>query len=287
MRMAQRQGRWRGPSHLLLDKLSRTSLCRCHAAVGQQQRSRHIARLIRRKKGEDVGHLFRSAAPPQRHHPVDHFLHLQAQRPAGSPRPRRVDRAGADAIGAHTVFCLLQRHALGEGVQKGFAGSVRREICRTVDSCLRAGKQNVASCLPQVRQRKFRHQKRGADVVANGPLEIFDAVGVGLRIGDKNPGVVHQNVYPPEPAHCGVDARACLPFLCQIPEMDFCFAPAGYDQLCYLLYRIGWQPGQHQPCALPRKFVGNRLADACPCARDDRDFVRKPHRFSRTCSCCR
>jgi hypothetical protein len=87
-----------------------------HAAIGDDNRSRHVRRKIRRQKQYDISDLFWTANPPHRYCRPDRF------RIAGIAQHRvkqwRVDRARANAVGTNAVGCVFKssraREALGQ-----------------------------------------------------------------------------------------------------------------------------------------------------------------------------
>ena len=97
-------------------------------------------------------------------------------------RPGGVDGSGADAVGPHAIFGLLQGHAHSEGVQKGLAAAIRGEARRTVNARFGAGAGNFTASFLQVRQGELGHEEGGAEIVPQGAVEILNTVIVGLGI---------------------------------------------------------------------------------------------------------
>lgn len=241
------------------------------------QRAGDITCLIRGEECEDIGDLLRRGAAAQRDHAADRLLLRQRDGTVRAARPGRVHRAGADAIGADAIGRLLQGNALGEGVEKPLGAAIRREVGGAVEARFRSRIDNVATGLAQVRQRRPGHQERGAHIVAQCAVEVFDAVIVRPGIGDEDARIAHQNIDPVEAADRQIDQRLRLRVFRQVAGMDFRHAAIGDDMVRDILHGIVRQAAENKTGTLAGEFLRDRLANAGSRARDDRNLAVQHH----------
>ena len=190
--------------------------------------------------------------------------------------PRRVDRSRTNAIGPDTELRLLHRHAAHECVDPAFRSAIRRVLRQTDHARLRAGRDDVATKLLQMRQRESGHHEGRTNIHSNRLIEIGDRIILRHRVIEKDAGVVHQHIELFEFFDCDIDALLRDAFLGNIAAERDRFAPLIADRLCHVLDRIARQSTHHHLRAFPRELVRDRFTDAGAGAGHDRHLTLQP-----------
>src|SRR5664279_5896437 len=121
---------------------------------------------------------------------------------------RGLDDAGRDRVDSHALLRELDGQRLGRRLQAALRerGQYRRHIAvRVVHEAGRHLHNVAAVALTQhLRDRQLRGGDKAGEVDPDQSLVVVGGVA-GERLGDEDPGVVHERVDPAEVAHGGVD----------------------------------------------------------------------------------
>jgi hypothetical protein len=91
---------------------------------------------------------------------------------------------------------LLHRHATHECVHPALRPAIGRVLRETNHPRLRASRNDIATRFLQMRQRKPRHEKSGANIHSDRLIEIAHRIILRHRVIEKNARIIHQHIEP-------------------------------------------------------------------------------------------